>query len=205
MLSVEAFDLVGDASKFPDQLKYTETWQPKRLFFNTSWWFYGGREAFENADKSNLVSVDVGSYYPNYGLSNTEISALSRSQHKSQGFGNTGSRGSRTEYLELLKGNMPENDDLFEGIDTSWKRLKGGAEIGIILMKAQQDYDFKNPSASVSALVKAYQLVQNLKDKHWKEIKSLQLLVLISCCGLGLCLCFNIKSAASFDQVKQLL
>ncbi|MGB5944128.1 MAG: PIG-L family deacetylase [Leeuwenhoekiella sp.] len=183
MLSVEAFDLVGDASKFPEQLKFTETWQPKRLFFNTSWWFYGGREAFENADKSNLVSVDVGSYYPNHGLSNTEISALSRSQHKSQGFGNTGSRGSQTEYLELLQGNMPKKDDLFEGIDTSWKRLKGGAEIGNILMIAQQDYDFNNPSASVSALVKAYRLVQNLEDDHWKEIKSQQLLDLIKACS----------------------
>jgi LmbE family N-acetylglucosaminyl deacetylase len=26
---------------------------PKRVFFNTSWWFYGSQEAFEAADKSN--------------------------------------------------------------------------------------------------------------------------------------------------------
>ena len=36
MLSVEAFDLVNDSTKFSDQLEYTEIWQPKRLFFNTS-------------------------------------------------------------------------------------------------------------------------------------------------------------------------
>ncbi|HBT10298.1 MAG TPA: LmbE family protein, partial [Leeuwenhoekiella sp.] len=43
MLSVEAFDKVGDPQVFPEQLKRTQTWQPKRLFFNTSWWFYGSR------------------------------------------------------------------------------------------------------------------------------------------------------------------
>ena len=40
MLSVEAFDIVGDSTKYAAQLKYTKTWQPKRLFFNTSSWFY---------------------------------------------------------------------------------------------------------------------------------------------------------------------
>ena len=50
MLSMEAFDLVGDATKYSDQLQYTDVWQPKRLFFNTSWWFYGSRENFEKAD-----------------------------------------------------------------------------------------------------------------------------------------------------------
>ncbi|NJM79620.1 MAG: hypothetical protein HC854_08430, partial [Flavobacterium sp.] len=42
-------------------------------------------------------------FYPLLGKSNHEIAALSRSQHKCQGFGSTGSRGNETEYLELLK------------------------------------------------------------------------------------------------------
>ena len=49
MLSMEAFDLANDSSKFTSQLNNTETWQPKRLFFNTSWWFYGSQENFEKA------------------------------------------------------------------------------------------------------------------------------------------------------------
>ncbi|MGY0408094.1 MAG: PIG-L family deacetylase, partial [Polaribacter sp.] len=36
ILSMEAFDKVGDKTQFPKQLKYTSVWQPKRLFFNTS-------------------------------------------------------------------------------------------------------------------------------------------------------------------------
>ena len=40
ILSYEAFDLSNDASKFPEQLKYVEPYQARRLFMNTSWWFY---------------------------------------------------------------------------------------------------------------------------------------------------------------------
>ncbi|MFI8380166.1 PIG-L family deacetylase [Leeuwenhoekiella sp. NPDC079379] len=183
MLSVQAFDLVNDPEVFPKQLELTETWQPKRLFFNTSYWFYGGQEAFDNADKSNLVKVDVGSYYPSFGLSNTEISASSRSQHKSQGFGNTGSRGDQIEYLELLKGDYPQNGNLFEGIDTSWNRVKGGAAIGKILEAVEKNYDFKNPAASLPQLLEAYELIKKLKDAHWRDLKITQITALIKACA----------------------
>jgi LmbE family N-acetylglucosaminyl deacetylase len=43
MLSFEAFDLVGDASKYPETANAFGAWQPKRLLFNTSWWLYGSR------------------------------------------------------------------------------------------------------------------------------------------------------------------
>jgi len=55
MLGVEAFDLVNDATKFPEQLDKTSIWQPRRLFFNTSWFFYGSRENFEKADKTRSL------------------------------------------------------------------------------------------------------------------------------------------------------
>ena len=54
MLSMEAFDLASDANQFQNQLQYVSTWQPKRVFFNTSWWFYGSQEKFKAADKTNL-------------------------------------------------------------------------------------------------------------------------------------------------------
>jgi len=101
ILSTEAFDLVNDKKAYPEQLQITNTWQPKRLFFNTSWWFYGTKDNFEKADKTNLLNFDIGTYYPSSGLSNTEIASLSRSQHKTQGFGNTGTRGSQTEWYDF--------------------------------------------------------------------------------------------------------
>ncbi|TSE08800.1 PIG-L family deacetylase [Aquimarina algiphila] len=173
MLSVEAFDLVADKTVYPNQLEHVSTWQPKRLFFNTSWWFYGSRENFEKADKTNLLDFETGVYYPTLGLSNPEIASLSRSQHKSQGFGSTGTRGSQTEYIELIKGELPKDKtNIFEGIDTSWNRVKGGKAIGDILYEVENRFDFNNPSASISQLVKAYQLIEQLEDTHWKSIKS---------------------------------
>ncbi len=173
MLSVEAFDMVADKNIYPEQLKYVNTWQPKRLFFNTSWWFYGSRENFEKADKSNFLNFDIGVYYPTIGLSNTEIASLSRSQHKSQGFGSTGTRGKQTEYIELIKGDLPtDKTNIFEGIDTSWNRIKGGKAIGDILYTVENNFDFSAPSTSIPQLVKAYQLIQQLDDQHWKNIKT---------------------------------
>lgn len=203
MLSVEAFDLAGDAGQYSDQLQYTSIWQPKRQFFNTSWWFYGSRDAFAKADKSNLVKVDVGTYYPGHGLSNTEISSLSRSQHKSQGFGNTGSRGTSPTYFELLKGEMPSNNDIFEGIDTSWNRLKGGAAIGKILAKVQEDFDFQNPAASVPELAKAYALLEKLPESHWKTVKTKSLKKTIAACaGLYLEGVTNTSLATQGDTIE---
>ena len=184
MLSVAAFDVLNDPSKYPASANMYGTWQPKRLFFNTSWWFYGSREKFEAADKTNLVEVETGNYYASLGLSNGEIASLSRSMHKSQGFGSTGSRGAQTEYLEFLKGEMPKNKaNVFDGIDTSWNRLDGGAAIGAILKPLEENFDFKNPSAMLPQLTKAYTLVKNLKDTHWRDIKLKQLETLLLNCG----------------------
>ena len=184
MLSLEAFDLSNNENSYSNHLEITTLWQPKRLFFNSGWWFYGSRENFEKADKSNLLSIDIGTYYPSLGLSNTEIAALSRSQHKSQGFGNTGTRGQQLEYIELIKGEIPEDKtNLFEGIDTSWNRVKGGNEIGSILSKVESEFDFTNPSASVPALVEAYKLIQNLEDEHWKSVKTREIKEIIGACS----------------------
>ncbi|WP_053992883.1 PIG-L family deacetylase [Mangrovimonas sp. TPBH4] len=184
ILSVEAFDLVNDPSKFQEQLKSTSVWQPKRLFFNTSWWFYGSQEKFEKANKSNLLSFDIGEYYPSKGLSNTEIASLSRSQHKSQGFGNTGTRGAQMEYIELIKGDMPKDGhNIFEDINTTWTRIKGGEAIGNILKNVEDLYSFQDPSASIPQLMEAYKLIQNLEDTHWKTIKTKEIKQIIAACA----------------------
>ena len=173
ILSVEAFDLAGNKKVYPTQLEHVDAFQPKRLFFNTSPWFYGGEEAFKEADKSKFISFDTGTYFPLKGLSNPEIASLSRSQHRSQGFGSTGSRGEQMEYLELLKGNMPTEDaGVFDGIDTSWNRIEGGEQIGEILDDVEKNFDFAAPSKSLPQLVKAYELIQQLEDSHWKQIKT---------------------------------
>ncbi|MGB3591933.1 MAG: PIG-L family deacetylase, partial [Nonlabens sp.] len=172
MLSYEAFELAGDKNSFPDQLGEVDTWTPNRLFFNTSWWFYGSRENFEKADKTNLLQIDAGSYYNYRGLSNSEVAALSRSQHQSQGFGSSGARGSQLEYIEFLKGDFPsDKSDPFSGINTTWSRVKGGKAIEKLLRRVLENFNFKNPEASLSSLLKLRNAIQKLDDQYWRSVK----------------------------------
>ncbi|WP_299278505.1 PIG-L family deacetylase [uncultured Psychroserpens sp.] len=204
MLSIEAFDLVGNKNAYPNQLSMVDVWQPKRLFFNTGWWFYGSHENFEKADKSDLLQIDTGVYFPSNGLSNPEIAALSRSQHKSQGFGSTGRRGSQIEYIELIKGDLPsDKTNVFEGIDTSWNRIEGGNAIGDILYAVQNNFDFKNPSASIPELVRGYNAIQNLKDSHWKTLKTKEIKdIIAACAGLYLEATANTNHATAGSSVN---
>lgn len=205
MLSVEAFDLANDKNAFKQQLQQTSTWQPKRLFFNTSWWFYGSQEKFDKADKSNMLSFDIGTYYPLTGQSNNEVAAIARSQHLSQGFGTLLQRGSQTEYLEFLKGQplSPNKNDLFSGIDTSWNRIKGGTAIGKILYKIENNFNFKDPSVHVPQLIEAYKLLQNIEDQHWKTQKTKELKTIIEmCAGLYLEASANTNMAAPNQTVQ---
>ena len=204
MLSFEAFNKTADPTIHPEQLQYVDVWQPKRLFFNTSWWFYGSQEKFEEADKSKMMSVDVGVYYPIKGKSNTEIAAESRSMHKCQGFGSMGTRGAMQEYLELLKGNMPNNKaDIFEGINTTWTRVKGGEPIGKLLQKVEKEFQYANPAKSIPDLVEAYQLIKKLPDGHWKKVKLKEIKKVIkACAGLYLEVVANDYSATPGQEIE---
>ncbi|WP_299117326.1 PIG-L family deacetylase [uncultured Winogradskyella sp.] len=203
MLSLEAFDLVNDASKYSTQLKHTDTWQPQRIFYNTSWWRYGSREAFEKIDKSNMLNFDVGIYYPLKGLSNNELASIASSQHLCQGFGRMTSRGTQDEYIEFLKGTPLDGDSPFAGIDISWNRINGGKAIGDILGNIEANFNFANPSAHIPELVRAYQLLQNVEDEHWKNIKTEELKTIIQACtGLYLEVSANSPTATKNETVQ---
>lgn len=183
MLSVEAFDMAQDPKIYQDQLQYVSPWQPSRIFFNTSWWFYGSEQKFKEADKGQFIHFNIGNYYPHNGMSNNEVASIASSQHLSQGFGRLSSRGNEMEYLEFLKGEKPVNNDLFSGINTSWSRIKGGEAIGKILNKVESEFNFKDPSVHLPDLMKAYALIQNLEDEYWKNYKTEQIEDIIQGCA----------------------
>jgi LmbE family N-acetylglucosaminyl deacetylase len=184
LLSMEAFDLANNESAYPEQLKLTDLWQPKTLYFNTHWWFYGSQEKFKEVDKSNMVSFDVGAYYPQKGLSNNELASIASSQHLSQGFGRQNIRGTEKEYIEYLKGDFPKDKaNIFSGIDTSWNRVKGGQAIGDILYNVEKNFNFKDPSVHIPELIEAYKLIQRLENEHWKSIKTKEIISIIEACA----------------------
>ena len=199
MLSVEAFDLANDKNAYPEQVKQYGTWQPKREFFNTSWWFYGSEEKFEEADKTNLLNFDIGVYYPALGVSNNEIAALASSQHLCQGFGRLSQRGSQTEYIELIKGDLPKDkSNIFDGINTTWTRVKGGEQIETILKNVETNFNFENPVAHLDQLLQARQLILAIDSPQWKDQKIKEINKIIeACAGLYLEASANTPTAST--------
>ncbi|SEH92714.1 N-acetylglucosaminyl deacetylase, LmbE family [Paenimyroides aquimaris] len=190
-LSKEAFDLAQDVSyKIPEE--ELNIWQPKRLFFNVSWFFFRNKKAFDEADKSKYIPLNIGTFYTQLGKNNQEIASLSRSQHQSQGFGDLSSRGEEIDYVELIEGIPLTSSNLFEGIDTSWNRIKGGNKIQPLVSQLINEYDFKDPSKSINLLTKIYTEIDKLPETIWKTRKQNEVKELIkNCTGLFLDLTTN--------------
>jgi len=175
ILSIEAFDLVGKSDIYPKTAAEFGTWQPKRLFVNG---FVGGQRgggpggpqgALQPAP-SGVLRINIGGYNPLLGASYGEISALSRSQHKSQGFGSVGIRGDQFDSFELIKGE-PAQKDLFDGINTTWSRVKGGEKVQPLVDRVIKEFNYLNPSASVATLVQIYKEIGNVESGVWKDRK----------------------------------
>ena len=202
-LSKLAFGLANSASYKALTTESAAPWQPKRLFFNVSWFFFGSKKAFDAADKSKYVPLNIGTFYTQLGKNNQEIASLSRSQHQSQGFGDISSRGEEIDYVELVDGTPINTSNLFEGIDTSWGRISGGKDIQPLVTKLIDQYDFKNPSASLDLLVQIYSKVKELPEGIWKERKLSELKELIKdCSGLFLDLTSDTAFTSPGNEVQ---
>ena len=168
ILAQEAFQKAADPTVFPEQLKFVQPWQPKGLYWNT--YNFGGNFTSDHANEQGYFELDLGAYNELLGLSYDEISALSRSNHKSQGFGSTGRRGELKEYLMHWMGELPKGD-IFANIDQSWSRVKGGTEIGRMIAKANADFNMENPSAIIPQLMEIKGKIEGIEDEYWKQQK----------------------------------
>ena len=79
ILAQEAFTAAADPNRFPEQLKYVQVWQAKRLLWNT--FSFGS----VNTTSPDQFKVDVGVYNPIIGKGYGEMAAESRSNHKNPG------------------------------------------------------------------------------------------------------------------------
>lgn len=191
ILSSEAFDIANNPSVYPEHLTYFKPWQPKRLFCNQTWWFYGNQDTFKKvAERENFLTLDAGVYLPNKGKSNDEIAAESRSMHRCQAMGMLSSRGNNPEYLQVLKlakGETKPMKDPFEGINTTWTRLEGGEPIGKLIAEIGKTFQLDNPAASVPNLLKARKMIQALPNSVWRDKKLADIEKVIQwCTGLYL-------------------
>lgn len=182
IIAMEAFDKAADPDVFPEQLNYVDVWQPKSIFINTGRWW----KKDISKETQGVYTVDVGEFNQLLGKSYSEIAAESRSMHKSQGFGATGSRGELTEYLEFVKGERPEETP-FDNIDFSWNRLgKVGAQQQIIARLIEQ-FDVEKPVASIPDLINLHKSLEELQDDFWKDKKQAEVKnLIVNCLGLYL-------------------
>jgi len=199
-LALEAFKLAGDPKAYPEQLQYVETWQPKRIAWNTSWWFFRGQK---NPDYSQFLSLDVGAYNTLLGKGYGEIAAESRSQHRSQGFGAAMQYGKEIEYFAHLAGDSATHD-ILEDIETGWGRIAGGEAVGQPLQQAYESFDMLHPERSLPLLLQAYEALEKLpQDHHYVVVKKPELEnLLLNCAGIWADANANDFSFAPGDSLK---
>lgn len=178
ILAKEAFAAAADSTMFPEQFKYgVKPWRAKRILWNT---FNFGNV---NTTSDDQFKMEVGAYNTLLGKSYGEIASLSRSRHRSQGFGSAAQRGEAYEYFELLDGS-PVKNNLFDGVDTTWQRIDA-ANVEQQVDAIIKNFQFEHPENSVDALLGLYKSIEQLPDGYWKhkkleEVKQL----LVECCGI---------------------
>ena len=159
ILAVEAFKLAGDPKAFPDQIGDLAAWQPKRILQNSGG--FGGRGpggGGGGAAAADTIRIEIGGNDPVTGEPMGAIAARSRSMHRSQGFANFGGGGGRggggprTDAFTLLAGE-PATKDILDGIDTTWARVPGGAEVGRLADEAIAKFDKDDPAENIPALL----------------------------------------------------
>lgn len=198
LLGMEAFEMAADKTKFPEQLQYVETWQAKRIVMNTGRWWNDKI----SANDSGVVAENIGVYNAVLGTSYNEMAAKSRTMHKSQGFGSTGSRGEMEEYFEHLKGEQAKKS-LFEGVDASWNRVMGSQAIQPIIKDLVNSYQIAAPEKSITKLMQLKKEVLKLKDEFWRKKKLAEIDELIkACAGLFIEAKANSYAATNGDSVE---
>jgi LmbE family N-acetylglucosaminyl deacetylase len=176
ILAQEAFSAAADPKRFPEQLKYVQVWQAKRLMWNT---FNFGNT---NTIAPDQFKINVGVYNPILGKGYGEMAAESRSNHKTQGFGSARQRGDAYEYFKTILGDAPK-EELVDGVNTTWGRVKGGEEIGKEVEAIQKDLDPSHPNKAVPALLKIYDKIDVVQDRYWREQKLKGVADLIAACS----------------------
>ena len=194
ILAREAFTAAADPKRFPEQLKFVEVWKPTRIVWNTSPFFFQNRNI--PFDPAGLAVLEAGGFSPLLGKAFTEIAAASLSMHKSQGVGSPPRRGARKEYFKLLEG-APIKDALFDGVDTSWKRVPKSDAIAEKVKQLLATFSPADPAASVPKLLDLRKELAKGEKNDWLVMKAGEVDALIASC-----LALNIESSTTAAVVS---
>ena len=207
LLAEEAYAAAADSTRFRDQLLWVGPWRAKRLVRNV------GRFGGAGPDTTpGRINVDIGAYNALLGRSYTEIAGESRSMHKTQGFGAAERRGAFTNSFEHKAGSRAVKD-LFDGVNLTWGRVKGGAPLTPLFARAVREFDPDKPEKIVPLLLRAHAIMATLIGEYGAdprsgreplvEAKRRELLdVIRACTGLWLEAVASAPSASSGHPVR---
>ncbi|HUR58132.1 MAG TPA: PIG-L family deacetylase [Opitutaceae bacterium] len=162
VLAIEAFKISGDPKAYPEHFADGLTpWQPRRIVGRSGGGRGGrgggggggepaaGAARFESPSTDPATGEDLGT-----------IASRSRSMHKTQfglnfgaaGGGGFGAGGPTTSTFAVIAGDATKGD-LFDGIDLTFARFPGGAEIAQLADQAIAQFKRDAPDASLPALL----------------------------------------------------
>ena len=152
ILAVEAFKLAGDPAAFPVANGDSQPWQPKRILQDGGG---GGRGGGTGSIRLEVGGDDPVSGEPLGTLAAQPLNAQEpglRRFRRAGGGGGGGRRGPATSSFTLLAGE-PAKSGIMDGVDTTWARLKDGAQIAKLADEAVAKFDLKDPAASLAGLL----------------------------------------------------
>lgn len=178
LLANEAFKVAADSTRFPEQFQYgVKPWQAKRIVWNA--YNFNG---YVDTTGGTPFKIDIGGFDPLLGKNYGEIAAESRSEHKTQAFGTAKQRGQAFEYFITTGGDAPKQD-LMDGVNNSWERVKDGARVEAAIDRIIASYDFKHPENSTDSLVALQKLVARLPYNELVSRKLQEINNLIFACS----------------------
>ena len=151
---------------FRSQLKDAAVWQARRVMWNG--FSFNREQEREMSSAPKAVRVDTGEYDALLGMSYGELASLSRSQHRSQGFGTGPRRGSQMNALFTVDGEAAVND-FMDGVDTTWGRFEGGKTVAGALDEALAAFAPRTPEKSLPGLLKARRAMAAMQSAEAKE------------------------------------
>jgi LmbE family N-acetylglucosaminyl deacetylase len=176
LLSQQASEAAGDASRFPEQIKDgLRPWSPLKVYM-------GGVRADENW----TVRIDSGEYNPVLGDSYANVASFGLSFQRSQNGGRYApTAGPSYWYYTRTASRVTAPDkenSIFDGIDTSYaglfKTLGRAAPAGVdatlagidaAVARAISTFKFTDPASAVPALAEGLRLTRDVIDKSASE------------------------------------
>ena len=200
MLAIEAFEKAADPDFLPEQVEQYGAWETTSIYWNTSyWWMKDIADTAKN--NKDYLTLDIGGYCKELGMSYNEIGSIARSQHKCQGFGAIKERGSRIEYFQHLAGDKI-SDSFFENSQKSWTKLIN-QQFQTELDDLVDNFDFKEPSNNVEDLLTVLMGLESLEESRFKNEKiSLCNQLIINCMGLYIEIVGSDYSFVSGDSLE---